>query len=95
MIGARATFCAAHRLPQHSEIHGHSYEVWAYTTRHDDAEEWQRLLKEVCKSLDHTFLAEDLSKMEQIAQRIGKTMGAKKIVVSRPLEGLCVEMDSF
>lgn len=93
MIGARATFCAAHKLPQHNEVHGHSYEVWAYTrTDWDiDAERWQQRLQRACQQLDHTTLSPMLSKMEQIAEWIAKETGAKRVSVIRPVEGLSAE----
>lgn len=95
MIGARATFCAAHKLPQHPQLHGHSYEVWAYTDAGVDAEEWQKKLQRVCGHLDHTTLTPELSTMEAIAKRTLEMMTAKRVRVVRPVEGLCAEIDSF
>lgn len=91
MIGARATFCAAHMLPQHPEMHGHSYEVWAYTDTWDDAEEWQAFVQSVCKKLDHKTLSPGLAKMEQLAEWICEAVVAKRLIIMRPVEGLCAE----
>lgn len=91
MIGARAFFCAAHRLPQHKELHGHSYEVWAYTDTWDDAEQWQAFVQTECKKFDHRTLGPDLSKMEQLAQYICEATVAKRVTIMRPVEGLCAE----
>jgi len=91
MIGARASFCAAHRLPQHKELHGHSYEVWAYTRTWDDVEQWQSALKQVCEKFDHRTLGPDLSKMEQLAQFIGEHLVAERVLIVRPVEGLSAE----
>jgi 6-pyruvoyl-tetrahydropterin synthase len=92
LVGARAHFCAAHSLPQHPTPHGHSYEVWAYVEG-GCAEELQRHLGEVCGGLDHKNLNDlfDAPTMETIAQFIGYGLRARKVVVSRPVEGLCAE----
>lgn len=91
MIGARASFCAAHKLPQHAELHGHSYEVWAYTNQRFDVEAWQQRLRAAVSMLDHRTLSHDLSTMEQIAGWIGVSVLAEKVVVLRPVEGLSAE----
>lgn len=94
MIGARATFCAAHKLPQHPELHGHSYEVWAYTDS-GCVEDWQTTLTLLLGDLDHKTLPPKLSTMEDIARWIGRKIAAKRVRVIRPVEGLCAEIDSF
>jgi 6-pyruvoyl-tetrahydropterin synthase len=92
LVGARAHFCAAHKLPQHAETHGHSYEVWAFTAMPVDAEQWQRDLQAVCRELDHKMLEPNLATMERIAEWIGDRINAKVIRVVRPVEGLSAEV---
>jgi 6-pyruvoyl-tetrahydropterin synthase len=91
LTGARSHFCAAHSLPQHSELHGHSYEVWAYTEMSLDAELWQRQVAEACRRLDHKTLGEEMATMEKIAEWMGNQLAADRVVVMRPVEGLAVE----
>ena len=103
LIGAKASFCAAHSLPQHIGLHGHSYEVWAYAEG-GDAEELQVRLAAACKRLDHSVLNERLPvpTMEEIAKLIASEITVrhpheavewrpKKVVVVRPVEGLSAE----
>lgn len=93
LMGARASFCAAHKLPERPEIHGHSYEVWAYTKpEYGDVEKWQERLGRVCKKLDHTTLPRGCSTMERIAEWVAAEMGAEKVVIIRPVEGLACEL---
>jgi len=94
MIGARATFCAGHKLPQHEEVHGHSYVVWAYTDTWGDAEAWQKFLQSICAKFDHRMLGPDLGKMEQLAEVIGQNTMARRVEIKRPVEGLCCEWES-
>lgn len=94
MTGAKAHFCAGHKLPQHSGIHGHSYEVWAYTIENVCVEEWQSALRSVCADLDHTMLNYVLQPptMEKIALYVAERMPkASAVRVVRPVEGLCAE----
>jgi len=94
MIGARASFCAGHSLPQHPGVHGHSYEVWAYVES-GCAEELQRWVKLACQELDHQMLNNILPEptMESIAQFVASRIpgGAARVIVNRPVEGLCCE----
>ena len=103
LTGAKASFCAAHSLPQHVGLHGHSYEVWAYVDN-GDAESVQFRLAAACKKLDHSILNEHLNSptMEGIAKFIADQITVrhphenvewrpKKIVVVRPVEGLSAE----
>jgi 6-pyruvoyl-tetrahydropterin synthase len=97
LVGARANFCAGHRLPQHAETHGHSYEVWAYTDRPCDAEMFQRELAVACKTLDHRMLNDVLAEptMENIARYLClRVNGLVRIHVIRPVEGLACEFNS-
>jgi 6-pyruvoyl-tetrahydropterin synthase len=94
LVGARAQFCAGHKLPQHGDIHGHSYEVWAYVKEGPCVEELQRKLQSVCKRLDHKMLNDILSPptMEKIAEFVAANLaGAENVIVRRPLEGLTCE----
>lgn len=94
LIGARAHFCAAHTLPQHPTAHGHSYEVWAYAAGGECAEALQDDLRLVCGELDHKTLngVVDPPTMECIAAFIGgRIRRVRKVVVIRPVEGLCAE----
>jgi 6-pyruvoyltetrahydropterin/6-carboxytetrahydropterin synthase len=94
MIGARATFCAGHRLPQHDSIHGHSYEVWAFRDDGGCVEELQRRLQVACSELDHRMLNEIMEPptMESIARHIAVRISARLVRVVRPVEGLCCEL---
>jgi 6-pyruvoyl-tetrahydropterin synthase len=103
LVGARATFCASHKLAYYDDIHGHSYEVWAYVRCSSDedfnVEALQGSLALVCKTLDHAMLNDRLSgkpTMENIAIYIAMSLEKKlrnpyRVVVSRPLEGLSCE----
>lgn len=94
LIGARSHFCASHKLPQHDEVHGHSYEVWAYTALPVDAEHWQRQLDDVCRELDHKMLSDEMATMERIADWIGDRLNATGVRVIRPVEGLSAEYEA-
>lgn len=94
LIGARAHFCAAHRLPQHDGTHGHSYEVWAYTDQPRDVEQFQRELTSACGELDHRTLNDLIEDptMENIARYLVLQIeGLNKVMVTRPVEGLSCE----
>lgn len=91
LTGARAHFCAGHRLPQHEEVHGHSYEVWAFTAGLVDVEAWQDKLEAVCGGLDHKMLDPGMATMEQLAQWFAERLDASAVRVIRPVEGLSVE----
>lgn len=96
IIGARAHFCAGHRLPQHEEVHGHSYEVWAYTEQAIDVEMFQELVVTACKTLDHRMLNEFMAEptMENIARYLAvRINGATRVRILRPVEGLCCEYE--
>lgn len=98
LVGARATFCAGHRLPQHADIHGHSYEVWAYAkvyfNRVSDVEKLQAELTAVCKTIDHRMLNDVIEDptMENIAKYfVGRMPEVYRIKILRPVEGLSCE----
>lgn len=93
LIGAKAHFCAGHRLPQHEATHGHSYEVWAFAKEGDCAEQLQSILSKICSILDHRMLNDiiDPPTMENIARYIAGKMPVKIVRVVRPVEGLCSE----
>lgn len=95
MLGARAVFCAGHKLAQHASIHGHSYEVWGYTNESCDVEELQRDLAQVCLLLDHKMLNDvlpGLPTMENIAVFVALHLPRlDKVIIARPLEGLSCE----
>jgi 6-pyruvoyl-tetrahydropterin synthase len=99
LVGARSHFCCGHKLPQHKEVHGHSYEVWAYSGEPCDAEEWQFAVTMICGELDHTMLNDKIPvpTMENIALYIANEIGAIKVRIIRPVEGLEAELtiDSF
>lgn len=94
LVGARAHFCAGHRLPQHEETHGHSYEVWAYTDQPRDVEGLQAELAAACKTLDHRMLNDVLAEptMENIARYLSlRVAGLARVRVVRPVEGLACD----
>lgn len=94
MVGARASFCAGHRLPQHEEVHGHSYEVWAYTDRAVDVESFQGEVSAACKTLDHRMLNDLIASptMENIALYLSlRIKEVAKVTIVRPVEGLMCE----
>jgi len=96
VVGARATFCAGHRLPQHQEVHGHSYEVWGYARDGRDVEVLQRDLAAACRLLDHRMLNEIIPDptMEAIARFVAARVdGLARVVVARPVEGFACEYD--
>lgn len=96
LVGARSSFCCGHKLPQHKEVHGHSYEVWAYTAWPVDAEQWQSAVAKACGKLDHRMINDIIPEptMENIARHISQTLkGVSKIRVVRPVEGLSCEFD--
>lgn len=89
LSGARTTFCASH-TDKNGRMHGHSYEVWAYWDYQSvDVDERQaQLVEHVSINFDHRVLHEWCKRAEQIAESIGTELGAKRVVVRRPLEGL-------
>jgi len=93
LVGARATFCAGHKLPQHDEVHGHSFEVWGYADDGRDVEALQRDLAAACRFLDHRMLNDVMPDptMENIARFIAARVSVVKVVIARPVEGLACE----
>lgn len=94
LTGARSHFCASHTLPEHPNVHGHSYEVWAYTDKPMNVERWHNELTAACMWLDHTLLNEkiEVPTMENIAAYLAEKLGAVKVRVIRPVEGYEAEL---
>ena len=88
LIGASGLISAAHKLPNHPQIHGHTYHVWAYTDDEmTDAEQWKGMVAFACNLLDHTYLNDSLPgepTMENIARFVCDRIGAVKVRVLRP-----------
>lgn len=93
LTGAKSWFCGSHQLPEYPAIHGHSYEVWAYTDREMNVESWKDALHAACMVLDHSLLNEiiPVPTMENIARYIAEKIGAVRVCVIRPVEGFSAE----
>jgi 6-pyruvoyl-tetrahydropterin synthase len=94
LVWAKAHFAAAHRLPQHEELHGHSYEVRVYVEEGACVDALQARLRQILAPLDHTTLNAIIAvpTMENIARYVGECLPeARRITVERPLEGLGCE----
>lgn len=85
---AKAHFCAAH-VNAEGSVHGHSYQAVAYWL--DDGADVMpkaRKLRAMCDALDHKPLPLHLTRGEDIAAWLGDAIGAIRVDVERPLEGL-------
>ncbi len=91
----QASFEAAHRLPQHPAIHGHSYLVRVYLAGEPDVETVQAALRQLLADhLDHAMLNDRMAvpTMENIARYVAERLpGAKRVIVERPTLGVGCE----
>jgi 6-pyruvoyl-tetrahydropterin synthase len=75
-----------HNSPE-GVAHGHSYEVWVKYRFGPDMRRLREQVETVTKRLDHTFLPDELSLSENLAEHIGKQLpGCLEVACRRPLE---------
>lgn len=84
--GVGGIFSASHNSPE-GELHGHSYEVWAWFPAGPDARDLKARLDAVLADLDHQHLPDELAWGEMVAEHIGGRLdGCIEVEVRRPLE---------
>lgn len=76
------------------ELHGHSYEIWAWFENPDGAADvriFQAALGGLLKAWDHKILPPELATGEALAKAISLLAKCRKVEVRRPLEGIGAE----
>jgi hypothetical protein len=98
LTGVRGSLSCAHEPINADifggEIHGHSYEVWAYFENPDgsaDVRIFEAELKSLLALWDHKILPPELSTGEAIAKAIGTLAKCARVEVRRPIEGYAAE----
>lgn len=89
LTGVSAHFCAAHRDPSQTIMHGHTWTVRAWWPAGDDARLLQSRLRAALMRFDHKEIPDELASGEAIASVLaGDLPGAVEIEVSREAEGI-------
>jgi 6-pyruvoyl-tetrahydropterin synthase len=92
LTGVGAIICAAHAERLSGVVHGHTYEVtaWHECPDSNDAVILQNHLQGVCSAFDHTTLAPELSRAEDLAAAILRLSPPTcvEVEIRRPLERL-------
>lgn len=99
LIYARGIYAVTHSAPGmgRDELHGHSYEVWAYEpATGQSAEELQTKVAAACLTIDHknldTYWGIGMGTMENMVLYFKRCLPRlAKIVIHRPVEGLGCE----